>query len=250
MIANAKEIYDMKNNTSKKPNTDKSVATPVANCSRTSNFVAHRCGKSEKRLSTHLPLLLFIPLAIALIVEPLRNMLMRISGAVATAIESLLTSLNVELAVNPVVVLVAFVLLVSLVIICWWNSLKSKEAERCNKAAENRYYFYDDIIELCTKDKREQWRTLNGIVSVKVTPAINKSFGPTFMTVLVALLSLNSKPLWQRKYGFRDVTIVTLGSPSETIVLHDVEDPSTLVNNIKRYYPQCNVESFGNGFNL
>lgn len=217
------------------------VAAPVANFSRTSKFVAHRSGKSEKRLSTNLPLLLYIPLIIVLLVETTRDMLMGLAANIVIA-------LGVE--IDPVIVLVALVAIVALLILLWWAILSSKEAERCRKAEETRYYFYDDIIEFCSKDKRTSFRTISGIVSVKVTPAVNKGFGPSFMTALVALLSFNSKPLWQRKYGFRDVTIVTLGSPAETIVLHDVEDPKTLVSNIKLHYPQCNVESFGNSFKI
>lgn len=217
------------------------VAAPAANFSRTSKFVAHRSGKSEKRLSTNLPLLLYIPLVALLIIEATRDMIMNLSASIVSAIGA---------EIDPMIIFVALVAIVALLILLWWAILANKEAERCRKAEETRYYFYDDIIEFCTNTKRESFRAVNGIVSVKVTPAVNKGFGPSFMTALVALLSFNSKPLWQRKYGFRDVTIVTLGSPAETIVLHDVEDPKTLVSNIKLHYPQCNVESFGNGFNL
>ena len=232
----------MKNNTSKKvvaPETP--VASPIANCSRVSNFVANRCGESEKRISTHLPALLFIPVILMLLIKGTREWLLGISASIAALIGE---------SFSPVIVLVAMVVIVSLIILIWWISLIKREIGRCERARDTRYYFYDDIIEFCTKTKRESFRAVNGIVSVKVTPAVNKGFGPSFMTLLIALLSFNSKPLWQKKYGFRDVTIVTLGSPSETIVLHDVEDPVTLVNNIKLHYPQCNVESFGNGFNL
>ena len=220
---------------------EKNATPPVANFSRTSKFVAHRSGKSEKRLSTNLPLLLYIPLIVLLLLEATRDMLMSLAANIVTAI-------GVE--IDPVIIFVALVAIVALLILLWWAILSGKEAERCRKAEETRYYFYDDIIEFCEKDKRTSFRTIGGIVSVRVTPAIDKHFGPSFMTGLIALLSFNSKPLWQRKYGFRDVTIVTLGSPAETIVLHDVEDPKTLVSNIKLHYPQCNVESFGNGFNL
>ena len=44
------------NKKTKKPaaSAPQSPKTPViANCTRTSNFVAHRCGESEKRLTTH-----------------------------------------------------------------------------------------------------------------------------------------------------------------------------------------------------
>ena len=215
----------MKNNTSKKvvaPETP--VASPIANCSRVSNFVANRCGESEKRISTHLPALLFIPVILMLLIKGTRQWLLGLSASIAALISE---------SFSPVIVLVAMVVIVSLIILIWWISLIKREIGRCERARDTRYYFYDDIIEFCTKTKRESFRAVNGIVSVKV-----------------ALLSFNSKPLWQKKYGFRDVTIVTLGSPSETIVLHDVEDPVTLVNNIKLHYPQCNVENFGNGFNL
>ena len=238
----------MKNNTSKKVNTAKKAATPetpvvspIANCSRVSNFVANRCGESEKRISTHLPLLLLIPIVLMLIIKGTREWLLGISADIAALISE---------SFSPVIVLVAMVVIISLIILIWWISLIKREIGRCERARDTRYYFYDDIIEFCTKTKRESFRAVNGIVSVKVTPAINNGFGPSFMTVLIALLSFNSKPLWQKKYGFRDVTIVTLGSPAETIVLHDVENPAELVNNIKLHYPQCNVESFGNGFNL
>ncbi len=245
----------MKKNDTKKANTGAN-APAVANCTRTSNFAAHRDGRSEKRITTHLPLLLYIPLVLVLVLKNTRNALLDLSGKIASGIssgiENLLSSLNITLNVNinPTVVLVILVAIIALLILIWHRILVGRELERCNKAEQTRYYFYDDIIEFCTKEKRESFRTVNGIVSVKVTPAVNKGFGPSFMTVLIALLAFNSKPLWQRRYGFRDVTIVTLGSPSETIVLHDVEDPATLVNNIKLHYPQCNVESFGNGFNL
>lgn len=249
----------MKNKNTKKANTpapsDKN-APVVANCSRTSNFVAHRCGESEKRLTTHHPLLLYIPIVLALVIKATRTALLNLSTAIADALSSGINSvmatanLSLDVKVSPIVVLVVTVAIVALIIFAWWKHLVKKETARCVKASNTRYYFYDDIIEFCTKEKRESFRTIGGIVSVKVTPAINTDFGSSFMTTLVALLSLNSKPLWQRKYGFRDVTIVTLGSPSETIVLHDVEDPATLVSNIKKYYPQCNVESFGNGFEL
>ena len=225
----------------KKGNKKAPVAAPVANFSRTSKFVAHRSGKSEKRLSTNLPLLLYIPLVALLIIEATRDMIMNLSASIVSAIGA---------EIDPMIIFVALVAIVALLILLWWAILSSKEAERCRKAEETRYYFYDDIIEFCEKDKRTSFRTISGIVSVKVTPAVDKNFGPSLMTAIIALLSFNSKPLWQRKYGFRDVTIVTLGSPAETIVLHDVEDPKTLVNNIKLHYPQCNVESFGNGFNL
>jgi hypothetical protein len=238
------------------PASSTSKAPVIANCSRTSNFVAHRCGESERRLTTHHPLLLFIPLVIVLVLSTTRNALLKLSEWIAGALNSGIAAildmcnLDMDIKVGPVAVLVALVVIMILVIIGWWNSLRNKEAERCRKASETRYYFYDDIVEFCTKEKRESFRTISGIVSVRVSPSINTSFGPTFMTGLVALLSLNSKPLWQRKYGFRDVTIVTLGSPSETIVLHDVEDPATLVSNIKKHYPQCNVEYYGNSFEL
>lgn len=232
----------MKNNTSKKVVTPETpVASPIANCSRVSNFVANRCGESEKRISTHLPALLFIPVILMLLIKGTRQWLLGLSASIAALISE---------SFSPVIVLVAMVVIVSLIILIWWISLIKREIGRCERARDTRYYFYDDIIEFCTKTKRESFRAVNGIVSVKVTPAVNKGFGPSFMTALVALLSFNSKPLWQKKYGFRDVTIVTLGSPSETIVLHDVEDPVTLVNNIKLHYPQCNVESFGNSFTL
>ena len=232
----------MKNNTSKKVVAPEApVASPIANCSRVSNFVANRCGESEKRISTHLPALLFIPVILMLLIKGTRQWLLGLSASIAALISE---------SFSPVIVLVAMVVIVSLIILIWWISLIKREIGRCERARDTRYYFYDDIIEFCTKTKRESFRAVNGIVSVKVTPAVNKGFGPSFMTALVALLSFNSKPLWQKKYGFRDVTIVTLGSPSETIVLHDVEDPVTLVNNIKLHYPQCNVENFGNGFNL
>lgn len=238
------------------PASSTSKAPVIANCSRTSNFVAHRCGESEKRLTTHHPLFLFIPLVLALVLSVTRNALLKLSewiaGLLNNGISALLEMchLDMNIAVGPVAVLVALVVIAVLIILGWWNALRDKEAERCLKASQTRYYFYDDIVEFCTKEKRESFRTVNGIVSVRVSPSIDTSFGPTFMTVLVALLSLNSKPLWQRKYGFRDVTIVTLGSPSETIVLHDVEDPTTLVSNIKKHYPQCNVEYYGNSFEL
>ena len=231
-------------------------APVIANCTRTSNFVAHRCGESEKRLTTHHPLLLYIPLVIVLIIAKTRNLILQLStviaGALTDGIKVLLemAKIKMDVQVSPILVMVLLVAIVALIILGWWNALRGKELERCRKAALTRYYFYDDIIELCTKEKRESFRTINGIVSVRVSPAINTAAGPTFMTVLVSLLSLNSKPLWQRKYGFRDVTIVTLGSPSETIILHDVEDPTTLVSNIKKYYPQCSVECFGNSFEL
>lgn len=231
-------------------------APAIANCTRTSNFVAHRCGASEKRITTHLPLLLYIPVVVLLILAKTRAMLIDLSTTIATALSGVISSvlenanLSLEITISPMVVLVVLVAIVALLILAWWRALVANEGARCAKAALTRYYFYDDIIEFCTEEKRESFRAINGIVSVKVTPAVNKGFGPSFMTVLIALLAFNSKPLWQKKYGFRDVTIVTLGSPSETIVLHDVEDPATLVSNIKKHYPQCNVESFGNGFNL
>lgn len=176
----------------------------------------------------------------------------KIANAIADAIKNALASINLtlEIQINPVLVLVTILVIFTVIVLRWWMKLIIKEEDRCEKASQTRYYFYNDIIELCTKSKRESFRTVNGIVSVRVSPAINTGFFPTIMTCIVSLLSLNSKPLWQRKYGFRDVTIVTLGSPSETIVLHDVDDPETLVNNIKKHYPQCNVESFGNGFKI
>lgn len=246
----------MKNNTNKKA---APATSPIANCGRTSNFVAHRDGRSVKRLSTHLvPAIVLVAIFIPLLIKDLREGVVTLCNNIGNALSTLLTQLcssikiieSVEVNIDAVSIIVAGVLLLCLIDLLWWNSRKKKEQKRMEEAENIRYYFYDDIIEFCTKEKRESFRTVNGIVSVKVTPAVNKGFGPSFMTALVALLSFNSKPLWQKKYGFRDVTIVTLGSPSETIVLHDVKDPATLVNNIKLHYPKCNVESFGNGFNL
>ena len=228
----------------------------IANCSRTSNFAAHRCGDSERRLTTHHPLFLFAIAILLFIHTVTRELILNACGMIATAITNAIATalarinLSINIQVSPIFVLVVVLFIFAMIVLSWWFKLLIKENERCTKAAQTRYYFYDDIIEFCTKEKRESFRTVNGIVSVRVSPAINEGFVPTLMTWIVALLSLNSKSLWQRKYGFRDVTIVTLGSPSETIILHDVEDPDTLVKNIKKHYPMCNIESFGNGFSI
>ena len=250
-----KEIRIMKKDTNKKealPST-----SPDTNFGRTSNFSAKKDERSELRVSTYAPLLLLIPVFLPFVFKKVRQGITDFFDGIGAILTNLLNELfkdvdflewKVEID-STEIVLTVILFIVSCILVRTILNIK-KENKRLEDASKTRYYFYDDIIEICTKTKRESFRTIGGIVSVKVTPTINTDFGSSFMTALVALLSFNSKPLWQRKFGFRDVTIVTLGSPSETIVLRDVEDPATLVSNIKKYYPQCNVESFGNGFNL
>ena len=253
----------MKKNINKKDNKKSGAqapASPVANCQRKSLFAAQRDGRGEKRVSTYaLPILsLLLLVVVPVLIKPVFDMIVSACDTIAADLSITLTDLfegvkfieSIVVEIDSYSVINSAISAIILSNLGWWAVLKKRENDRIKEANKIRYYFYNDIIEFCTGEKRESFRAINGIVSVKVTPAVNKGFGPSFMTVLIALLAFNSKPLWQKKYGFRDVTIVTLGSPSETIVLHDVEDPVTLVNNIKLHYPQCNVESFGNGFNL
>lgn len=235
-------------------------SSPVANCQRKSLFAAQRDGRSEKRVSTFaLPILsLLLIVVVPVLIKPIFDIIVNACNVAAADLSITLTNLfeGVKLIESIVVEIDAYSIInsaISAIILAdlgWWAVLKKGEKERIEEADKIRYYFYSDIIEFCKEEKRESFRAIGGIVSVKVTPAVNEDLGPTLMTAIVALLSRNSKPLWQRKHGFRDVTIVPLGNPSETIVLHDVKNPSELVNNIKLHYPQCHVESYGNSFNI
>lgn len=246
--------------TAKKGDVKKSdVPAPLVNCSRTSAFTAYRSPDSAKRMITYSPLLLLIPIIVVSSTAKLYKMVIKfieenILGFINPLIETLLEEkfeifdFNVGIDAPS-----AYVILVGIIIIFMLYSLLcllKKEVSKMREAEKVSYYFFNDIIAIYNDDKQEQFRTVNGIVSVKVTPAVSTKIIHVIMTVFTSLITFNSKPIWQMIHGFRDVIIVPIGSPSETIILHDVKDPYELVKNIKKHYPMCNVEGFGNNFIL
>ena len=255
----AKKV-DAKKADSKKVDVNKPAApAPLVNCSRTSNFAAYRSPYSAQRMITHAPLLIMILILFVSFTKSLyrsvlkfieKNILVFINPLIETFLEEKFKGQDFNIAIDApslYTILVGFILLFML--FGWFNLLK-EEVERMHEAEKICYYFFDDIIAFYTESNKEQFRTINGIVSVKVTPAVSTKIIHVIMTVFASLITFNSKPIWQMIHGFRDVIIVPLGNPSETIILHDVRDPDKLVKNIKKHYPMCNVEGFGNSFSL